>query len=157
MIGHRVALALFVALLVAAAAPLAYAWAKLLPEEPSPFQMHPERRAVTDEEELEHSRGRRNRDPFAIFLLVCVTASYLLKFPGMPVGAGLQVLSRGVPPDYFDWVVMAGRAFFVVVPGLAAAYSVVRANPIRISLALAGLLVLALWLANPYLIAALGV
>jgi len=52
--------------------------------------------------------------------------------------------------------VLGVRAFFVVVPGLAAAYSAARPNPIRIALMVGGLPVLALWLVSPVLRAAIA-
>jgi hypothetical protein len=58
--------------------------------------------------------------------------------------------------DYFHWTVLGGRAFFVVVPGLAAAYSALRPNPVRIALIASGLLVMALWLVSPAFRAAIA-
>src|SRR5260370_1424600 len=81
-IDHRLALVAFAALLIAAAAPLASAWARLLPEEPPPFELPP---APSSAEQTPSNREtRRKGDPFAIFLLLCVTLSFLLKFPAFP-------------------------------------------------------------------------
>jgi hypothetical protein len=154
LIDHRLALAVLAALLIAAAAPLAYAWAKLLPEEPPPFGAPA---ASSPAEDLvSNPKSRPKKDPVAVFLLVCVTLSYLLKFPGLPFAAGLQWLSTLLPADYFSPVVLTGCWFFAVVPGIAAAYSALRPNPVRIALIASGLLVVALWLATPMLRAALA-
>jgi len=153
-LDHRLALVALTVLLLAAAAPLAYAWARLLPEEPPPFETAPA--AAPEQQALSNSEARRERDPFAVFLLICVTLSYILKFPGLPVLAALQRISGLMPQDYFNWLLLGGRAFFVVVPGLAAAYSAARPNPMRIALIVGGLLVLALWLVSPVLQAAIA-
>jgi hypothetical protein len=153
LIDHRLALVALAALLVAAGAPLAWGWAKLLPEEPPPFEVQSGALPI-DAESAANGKPAR-RDPFAVFLLACATVSYLIKFPGLPVATGLHWLSTQLPADYFNWTVLAGRGFFLVVPGLAAAYSALRPNPIRIALILGGVLVLALWLASPFLLASL--
>jgi hypothetical protein len=154
LIDHRLALLALAALLISAAAPLAYAWARLLPEEPPPFEgpaggPAPEGLASSQKAEAKN-------DPFAVFLLVCVTLSYLLRFPGLPVATGLQWLSTLLPMDHFNWIVLGARAFFVVMPGLAASYSALRPNPVRIPLIAGGLLVMALWLVSPVLRAAIA-
>jgi hypothetical protein len=145
---HRLALVAFAALLVAAAAPLASAWARLLPEERPPFETPA---PLPPEQMTSNPETRRKADPFAIFLLLCMTVSFLLKFPGLPVATVLQSLSMRMPSDYFTWLVFGARAFFVVVPGLGAAYSAIRPNPIRIPLIAAGVLVVLLWLLSPLL------
>jgi hypothetical protein len=149
LIDHRLALLALAALLVAAAAPLAWCWARLLPEEPPPFEIAAAGPPPADL--ASDLKTPAKKDPFAVFLLVCVTLSYVLRFPGLPLAAGLQWLSTLLPADYFNWTVLGGRAFFVVVPGLAAAYSALRANPLRIALMVAGVLVLLLWLVSPAL------
>ena len=154
LIDHRLALLALAALLVAAAAPLAYAWARLLPEEPPPFEVPA---AIPPAEDLaSNPTSPAKKDPVAILLLACVTLSYLLRFPGLPLSAALQSLSTLLPKDYFDWSVLAGHWFFVVAPGVAAAYSALRPNPMRITLIVGGLLVLTLWLVSPMLRAAIA-
>ena len=154
LIDHRLSLLALAALLVSAAAPLAYAWASLLPEEPPPFEV---RAAGLPPENLASNRKNPpKKDPFAVLLLVCVTLSYVLRFPGLPLAAGLHWLSTLLPAEYFNWTVLGGRWFFVVVPGVAAAYSALRPNPMRIALIVGGLLILALWLVSPMLRAAIA-
>ena len=154
LIDHRLALLALGALLIAAAAPLAYAWTKLLPEEPPPFEAPAG--APAPEGLPSNWQSPAKKDPFAVFLLGCVTLSYVLKFPGLPLATGLQWLSTLLPTDYLNCTVLGGRAFFVVVPGLGAAYSALRPNPVRIALIVGGLLVLALWLVSPMLRAAIA-
>jgi hypothetical protein len=146
---HRLALILLAALLISAGAPLAYAWARVLPEDKPPFGVTPEGTASEDVAPSEKISPKK--DPLAVFLLTCVTVSYVLRFPGLPLSTGLQWLATLLPADYFPWVVMGGRVFFLSVPGLAAVYSALRPNPVRIALAAGGLLVVALWLLSPLL------
>jgi hypothetical protein len=154
LMDHRLALAALVALLIAAAAPLAYAWTKLLPEERPPFSATA---ASPPREDLVSSpKSQPKKDPVVIFLLICVTLSYVLQFPGLPPSSVMQWLSTLLPADYFSPTVLTGRWFFLVVPGIAVAYSALRPNPMRIALILGGLLVLALWLVSPILLAAIA-
>jgi hypothetical protein len=149
LMDHRLALVALALLLIVAAAPLAYAWARLLPEERPSFE--PTGAGTALEEVAPGGKTLPNRDRFAVFLLICVTMSYLLRFPGVPLAPALQWLSTLLPADYLNCAVMGARAFFVVVPGLAAVYSALRQNPVRIALAIGGLMVLALWLLSPLL------
>jgi uncharacterized BrkB/YihY/UPF0761 family membrane protein len=50
---------------------------------------------------------------------------------------------------------MIAFIWFGFIPGLAAAYSAVRANPIRWQLLVGGVLTLVLWLAGPWLLTAI--
>lgn len=154
LIDHRLALLALAALLIAAAAPLAYAWAKLLPEEPPPFEVPAG--SPPAEEVVSNPKRPTKKDPIAFFLLICLTLSYLLRFPGLPVATGLQWLSTLLPADYFSYAMLAGRWVFMVVPGVAAVYSALRPNPMRLASLVGGLLVLALWLASPILRAAIA-
>jgi hypothetical protein len=153
-LDHRLALAALIALLSAAAAPLAAAWARLLPEEPPPFELPPA--PAPPEPVPSNWEIPRKNDPFAIFLLFCVTLSFLLKFPGFPTSVVLQDFSLRMPPGYFSWLVLGARAFFVGVPGIAAVYSAFRPNPIRNPLFVAGVFVILLWLLSPMLRAAIA-
>ena len=154
LIDHRLALLALAPLLAFAAAPLAYAWARLLPEEPPPFEVPAA--GPAPEELTSNPKAGAKKDPFAVFLVVCVTLSYVLRFPGLPMATGLQWLSTLLPMDYLNWTVLGARAFFLVVPGLAAAYSALRPNPARIALIAGGLLVMTLWLVSPALRAAIA-
>src|SRR5260370_4964745 len=135
-IDHRLALVAFAALLIAAAAPLASAWARLLPEEPPPFEVP----APSSAEQTPSNRETRPKgDPFAIFLLLCVTLSFLLKFPGLPVAAALQILSVRMPPEDFNWLVLGARVFFVAVPWCCPRFSAHRPDPRRLPTLIVGL------------------
>jgi hypothetical protein len=60
-----------------------------------------------------------------------------------------------MPETWLNRGLLAGRAFFVVTPGLAACYSVVQPHSLRVPLIGAGILVLLLWILEPILLAAM--
>jgi hypothetical protein len=140
----RVALVLFILLLAAAAAPIVLGWLALLPSEREPFAFAGE------------SSGKKPRDPFAIFLLVNISVGLLLRFPGIHAEWLSSQVTRLLPPDWADNALMIGAIWFGFIPGLAAAYSAVRANPIRWQLLFGGVLTLILWLVGPWLLNAIS-
>jgi hypothetical protein len=131
-IDHRLALLLYVLLLLAAAAPVAIAWLLLLPPEPEPF--------ASPGEKPSHD----NRDVFAVFLLVNITLSLLLRVPGVDVDALSLPLARWISPQWANHVVKIGSIWFGFIGGLAAAYSLIRKNPLRWPLVFGGALTLLL-------------
>lgn len=155
LLDHRLAFLLLAALYVGTAVPLAFGWVRLLPEEAPPFQIHrpPARRwsiyAHTSEDE------ENPRDPFAMVLLICITVSYAVQLPGVPRSFALGSIPTVIPQDVSAWAQFALTWFLVVVPGFAAAYSVLRPNFLRVPLIAAGTLVLVLWLLSTPLRAAL--
>jgi hypothetical protein len=136
----RVALVLFVLLLVAAAAPIVLGWLALLPSEREPFAL---------------ASSKKPRDPFAIFLLVNISISLLLRIPGLDAVPLLSHITRLLPAEWSENTLMIASIWFGFIPGLAAAYSAVRANPIRWQLLVGGVLTLVLWLAGPWLLTAI--
>ena len=141
--------------MVGAGAPLAMCWSRLFPEDPAPFD-GPEHSTRGAEEDIEAGERRRKQgDRLAIALLVFVTISYALQFPGVPRDAVLHWLANRFDATSADLITLGARAFFAFVPGLAACYSLLRANFARIPLVAAGILVLLLWLFGPQLQAAL--
>ena len=102
------------------------------------------------------SPEKKDRDPFAIFLLANVSLSLLLRLPGADYALHSLGSLRWVSGTYADQAVMIAFIWFGFVPGLAAAYSAVRANPIRWPLLVGGAFSLALWLAGPRLIEQIG-
>jgi hypothetical protein len=155
ILDHRLAFVFLCALVVGAAVPLAMAWARVLPEDAPPIASKEYSSRGAEEEPPSEEERSRNRDPFALVLLVFVTMSYALRFPGFPMDAVLHWFSTRMPEAWWDWGLLAGRAFFVVTPGLAACYSAVQPNFLRIPLIAAGILVLVLWLLQPMLFAAM--
>jgi hypothetical protein len=155
LLDYRLAFLLLAALHLSTAVPLAFGWVRLLPEEAPPFQIHrlPARRwsiyAHSSEDE------ENPRDPLAMILLICVTVSYAVQFPGLPRSLALGSLPTVVPQDVSAWARFALTWFLVMVPGIAAVYSLLRPNFLRVPLIAAGVLILLLWLAAAPLHAAL--
>jgi len=142
-LDHRVALVLYLLLLLATAWPVVTAWLRLLPAEREPFAA------------AEETSQKEERDAFAIFLLANISLSLLLRIPGVDSVALAGYLAKWLPGDWAKHVVMVGFIWFGFIPGLAAAYALIRPNPLRWPLAIGGALALALWLAAPFLSAAI--
>ena len=141
-------------LLLGAATPLAAAWSHLLPEEPPPFRFERSSRTKRFAGVVPLHHATAVRDPFAIVLLVFVTASFLRQLPGLPQDLLLSQAASLIPEPWLRDLLLFFRWFFVVIPLLAAVYSLFRPNAIRLPLILAGVLVPLLWLASPWLRAA---
>jgi hypothetical protein len=88
-------------------------------------------------------------------LLICVTLSYAVQLPGLPRSLAFGTIPTVVPQEASEWAGFALTWFLVVVPGFAAAYSLLRPNFLRIPLIAAGVLILLLWLVSAPLRAAL--
>jgi hypothetical protein len=148
---HRLAMVLLGGLVVGAGAPLAVCWSRLFPEDAAPFD-GPEKAMPKAAESSEgDERSKQQGDRIAVALLVFVTISYALQFPGVPRDAVLHRLANGFDATSADLITMGARAFFAFAPGLAACYSLLRPNFARIPLVAAGILVLLLWLFGPQL------
>jgi hypothetical protein len=140
----RLTLVLLILLLAAAAAPIVLGWMALLPAERDPFAPAGE------------PRSKKPRDAFAIFLLANISVGLLLRIPGGHAEWLSSQVTRLLPPDWMENALMIGSVWFAFIPGLAAAYSAVRANPIRWQLLVGGILTLILWLAGPWLLNAIS-
>ena len=155
LLDHRLAFLFLAALHLGTAVPLAFGWVRLLPEEAPPFQID---RASTRRWSIyaHSSEDEENpRDPLAIVLLICVTASYAVQIPGVPRSFAFGSIPTVIPQDASDWARFALTWFLVVVPGFSAAYSLLRPNFLRFPLMAAGVLILLLWLVSAPLRAAL--
>src|ERR1700675_3566087 len=99
LLDHRLAFLFLAALHLAAAVPLAFGWVRLFPEEAPPFQIHhaPARRwsiyAHSSEDE------ETPRDPLAMVLLICVTVSYAVQLPGLPLSLSFLSIPTVIPQD----------------------------------------------------------
>ena len=155
LLDYRLAFLLLAALYLATAVPLAFGWVRLFPEEAPPFQVHrpPARRwsiyAHSGEDE------ENPRDPLAMILLICVTVSYAVQFPGLPRSLALGSIPTVFPEDGSGWARFTLTWFLVVVPGFSAVYSLLRPNFLRVPLIAAGVPILLLWLVAAPLRAAL--
>jgi hypothetical protein len=136
----RLALMVFLLLLLAAATPIVWGWLALLPAELEPFTRSSE------------ERRKKLRDPFAIFLLANISLSLLLRIPGLDSSPLVSGLSGLMSAEWVNRAVMIGHIWFGFVAGLAVAYAAVRANPLRRQLLIGGALTLVLWFVGPALI-----
>ena len=95
LIDHRLALLALAALLIAAAIPLAFAWTRLLPEEPPPFPIQPGSFPTIDQELPSQQPAARKRDlVISIVLLVCLTLAYVSGLPAFRVPSYFAGLTR---------------------------------------------------------------
>ena len=140
VLDARVALVSLLLLIMAAAAPIVLGWLALLPSEREPFALAGE------------ASGKKPRDPFAIFLLVNISVSLLLRIPGLQSSAIVSRLGKLVSAEWADHAVMIGYIWLGFVPGLAAAYAAVRPNPLRLQLLIGGTLTLLLWFMGTWLV-----
>lgn len=138
-IDHRLALVLLSALMLAAAAPLAVAWARLLPAEREPFT-------------FSGAAERRPRSDLVADILLCLTTmSYLLRLPGVPLEKARPWLDARFLAPWPEYVFLSVAFLLVFAPAFGACYSLLRPNPLRAPLIWSGVLVLLFWLAFPYL------
>ena len=145
--GHlnpRLAALMLMVLLLAASIPLVLAWMKILPPEREPFSRP------------DVAPPKPRHDRFAIFLLLNVSFSLLAAIPRIAETLHLTQVLQFLPTSWIETITVALLIWLVFVPALAAAYSAVRANPIRMHLILGGILVLALWLLSPTFLASLS-
>jgi hypothetical protein len=143
-IDRRLALVLFVLLMLGASGAIVVGWLSLLPSEREPF-------AVPDE-----PRAKPRSDAFSIFLIVNLSLSVLLRLPGFNGTPLSFYLATIIPPDWADHALLIIYVWFGLTSVLAAGYSIIRSNPIRVPLIVGGVLTLVLWLAGPWLLAAIA-
>ena len=123
----------------------------MLPRDPEPFAAPREKEKISSGTQWKQNR----RDPLAAVLLVFVTLSYALQFPGVPQNIVTAWLSKVIPTGAIDGSAFALHWFFILIPGAAAVHALFTRNALRIPLVAAGLMVLLVWLLAPGLYAAL--
>src|SRR6266566_386053 len=145
VLDHRLAFLFLAVLNLGAAAPLALGWARVLPEEPPPFDKAEDSLRRTWTSPPKAALTSKRRDPFAILLLLCVTVSYACQLPGIPHGLVCGSIAAVVAHPTGGWIEFAAIWFLVLIPGFACVYSLVRPNFLRVPLIAAGMILL-LWL-----------
>ena len=155
VLDHRLAFLFLAVLNLGAAAPLALGWARVLPEEPPPFGKAEDSLRRTRTSPPAAALTSKNRDLFAILLLLCVTVSYACQLPRIPHGLGCGSIPAVVAHPTGGWIEFAAMWFLVLIPGFAFVYSLLRPNFLRAPLIAAGMLILLLWLLAAPLRAAL--
>jgi hypothetical protein len=155
LIGYRLAFLALSALTLAAEIPLAFAWARVLPDEPPPFDNEPGPTRSSQSVPPKEPPRDAKRDPIAILFLVLMTLSYAIQFPGFPRHAAAVWLDSILPTVGPARVFLGVEGLFVLVNVGAACYSLLRPNSLRVPLWAGAALVLLLCLLGPFLRAAL--
>jgi hypothetical protein len=155
VVDHRLAFFALAALVVAAAIPLAFAWARILPEDRPPFEIEPPLYPSVEWEPSQEPSPDSKRNPVAIVLLVGITMGYILEFPGFPRDALLRWLGSMFSAPATAWIAFGANTLLIVTAGGAVGYAILNPGPLRLPIAAAAALVLILWLLAPLLRVAL--
>jgi hypothetical protein len=139
-----------IAIVVAAGIPLAFAWARILPEDAPPFQIEPGSFPSVDIEPAPPPE-KRKLDTTSLLLLLCVTLTYLLRFPSMPIGQVLGWLTKTFSAPTASSIASTIRVILLLGTALAACLAALRPNRLRTPLIAAAGLALFLWLVAPIL------
>jgi hypothetical protein len=155
VLDYRLAFLFLAALSLGTAVPLAFGWARVLPEEPLPFGNAEDSFRQAKNSPAAPVLMSKKRDPFAIVLLLCVTVSYACQLRGVPRGMGFGSIPTVIPHNTRGGIEFATIWFLVLIPGFASVYSLLRPNFLRVPLIAAGMMILLLWLLAAPLRAAL--
>jgi hypothetical protein len=165
---HRLAFVTLVALLIAAGTPLAFAWARLLPEDAPPFPIEPGSFPSVDHEAPQEV-PRRNKDYLiAAPLLLLLTITFVFRVPGFPTATVLAWIGNTIPglgPHWSDlkvhsmvqWAALALHAFVVLIAIGVGVFGALRPGVLRIPFIAASALILLLWFVGPLLQTAVAV
>jgi hypothetical protein len=148
---HRLAFVALVALLMGAGTPLAFAWARLLPEDAPPFPIEPGSFPSVDHEVAQDQPSRNKDHWIAMPLLLCLTIAFVFRVPGFPSGTALAWVGKTLPAATAHWSAIAVHAFVALIAIGAAVFGALRPGPLRIPLIAAGTMTLILWLTAPLL------
>jgi hypothetical protein len=148
---HRLAFITLVALLIGASTPLAFAWARLLPEDAPPFPIEPGSFPSVDHE-VPQEQPSRNRDHWiAAPLLFCLTLAFVFRVPGFPGGTVLAWVGEAIPGMTAHWSVIAVHVIVALIAIGTGVFGALRPGPLRIPLIAAGAMTLLLWFVAPLL------
>jgi hypothetical protein len=149
---HRLAFLVLVGLLVGAGVPLAYGWARLLPEERPPFPIEPGSFPWVDEEVGQEPSGKPRWEPaVSVILLSCLTLTFAIRVPGFPSARLAHRLGSMVSSSTEYWLFVSARIVLPVASAAAGVYGALRPGSLRVPLLAAAVLVLLLWFLGPVL------
>jgi hypothetical protein len=152
---HRVALITLVLLLIGAGTPLAFAWARLLPEDAPPFPIEPGSFPSVDHE-VPPEQPRRNKDSWVVAaLLLCLTIAFVFRVPGFPVSKVLAWIGGTIPSVTAHWSAIAIQVIVALIAIGVAVFGALRPGSLQIPLIAAGVMIFILWFAAPLLQAAM--
>jgi hypothetical protein len=152
---QRSAFLILCALVIGAGIPLAFAWARLIPEDAPPFKIEPGSYPSVDFEPVAPTT-RSKRDLLSASLLLCITLTYLVRFPGMPLATIVGLLATITSHSTVGALVVTARIVLLVGSGLAACIAATRPGRLRVPVIAAAGLTLLLWLLGPILQAAVN-
>jgi hypothetical protein len=149
---HRLAFAVLVALLIGAGTPLAFAWARLLPEDAPPFPIEPGSFPSVDHEASPQEEPSRKKDYLiAAPLLLCLTIAFVFRVPGFPGDTVLRWIGGTVLGlDAHSSAIVVHVLVALIAVGVAV-LGAFRPGPLRIPLIACGALILLLWFIGPLL------
>lgn len=152
---HRLAFIALVALLIAAGTPLAFAWARLIPEDAPPFPIEPGSFPSVDHEAPQEQPSRKKDYWIAVPLLFLLTIAFVFRVPGFPSGTILAWVGGTIPGVSEHWSVIAVQVLIALIAVGAAVFGALRPGPLRIPFIVTGALILAMWFLGPLLQAAM--
>src|SRR5580700_9757173 len=149
---HRLAFVALVALLIGAGTPLAFAWARLLPEDAPPFPIEPGSFPSVDHESPPQEEPSRKKDYLiAAPLLLCLTIAFVFRVPGFPGSTVLGWIGGTIPGlDAHSSAIVVHVVVGLIAIGLGV-FGTLRPGPLRIPLIASAALMLALWFLAPLL------
>jgi hypothetical protein len=154
-IDHRLAFVGLAGLLLGAAVPLAFAWARLIPEDAGPFRIEPGSFPSVDHEAPHEEIPKTRTDFIAIALLLFVTAAFVIRFPGFPGGRIVEWLGGLVSGPTEDGILFASQVGLILATVGGGVYGGFRKGPLRVPMIAAAVLILILWFVGPILMAGL--
>ena len=149
---HRLAFAALIALLIGAGTPLAFAWARLLPEDAPPFPIEPGSFPSVDHESPPQEEPSRKKDYLiAAPLLLCLTIAFVFRVPGFPGSTVLGWIGGTIPGlDAHSSAIVVHVVVALIAVGVGV-FGALRPGPLRIPLIVSGALILLLWFVGPLL------
>ncbi len=148
---HRVAFIALVALLIGAGIPLAYAWARLLPEDAPPFPIEPGSFPSVEHEAPQEQPSRKKDNFVAVPLLFCLTITFVFRIPGFPGGTVLAWIGKTIPETSGQWSSLTAHIVVALIAIGAGVFGALRPGPLRIPFIAAGALILVVWFLGPML------
>jgi hypothetical protein len=152
---HRLAFVTLIAVLIGAGTPLAFAWARLLPEDAPPFRVEPGSFPSVDHEAPPEESARTKDYLVAGPIVLCLTMAFIFRVPGFPSGTVLAWVGTSIPAVTEHWSVIAFQVLIALIAVGTIVLGALRAGPLRIPLIAAGILTLTLWFLAPVLQAAM--